>query len=94
MRFVFVNATKIWSGVKTWVLTLGQALAQRGHEVSVVAYPGVFVDVCRQQGLEVLPLHFGFDGNPWAVARLIHWFTTHQADWVITNCLKPLMSST
>jgi len=90
MRFVFVNATKIWSGVKTWILTLGQALAHRGHEVLVVAYPGLFIDVCRQQGLEALPLRFGFDGNPWVVARLAFWFATRQADWVITNIDKDI----
>lgn len=90
MRVVFVNATKIWSGVKTWILTLGTALAQRGHQVSVVAYPGVFVDVCRQQGLEVLPIRFGFDGNPWVIARLIRWLAAHQADWVVTNVDKDI----
>jgi glycosyltransferase involved in cell wall biosynthesis len=90
MHFVFVNATKIWSGVKTWILTLGTELVQRGHQVSVVAYPGVFVDVCQQQGLEVLPLRFGFDGNPWVIARLIRWFVRHNADCIVTNVDKDI----
>ena len=90
MRIVFVNATKIWSGVKTWILTLGAALAQRGHQVSVVAYPGVFIDVCRQHGLETLPIRFGFDGNPWVIVRLIRWLAAHRADWVVTNIDKDI----
>jgi glycosyltransferase involved in cell wall biosynthesis len=90
MNVAFVNATKIWGGVKTWILTLGKALAQRGHNVSVVGYPGIFLDVCQQHGLEVLPLRFGFDGNPWAIFRLTHWFYTHNVDHVVTNIEKDI----
>lgn len=90
MQLVFVNATKIWSGVKTWILTLGKAMVQRGHQVSVVAYPGVFVDVCRQQGLEVLPMRFGPDGNPWVIWRLLRWFARHNADCIVTNIDKDI----
>jgi glycosyltransferase involved in cell wall biosynthesis len=90
MQLVFVNATKIWSGVKTWILTLGQAMVRRGHQVSIVAYPGVFVDVCRQRGLEVLPLRFGPDGNPWVIWRLLRWFAAHNADCIVTNIDKDI----
>ncbi len=90
MQIVFVNATRIWSGVKTWVLTLSEALARRGHHVSVVAYPGVFADVCQQRGLETFPVEFGFDGNPLVISRLISWFKRHQADVVVTNVEKDI----
>ncbi|MGQ4807588.1 D-inositol-3-phosphate glycosyltransferase [Candidatus Entotheonellaceae bacterium PAL068K] len=90
MNIVFVNATQIWGGVKSSILTLGRALVQRGHRVSVVAYPGVFVDVCHQHGLDVLPLRFGFDGNPWVMARLVRWFASHKANWVVTNIEKDI----
>ena len=65
MNIVFVNATKEWAGVKTWMITLADFLAKRGHAVSMVCrLNDDLVEECRIRAIPCYPIHFGMDFSP------------------------------
>ena len=91
MTVVFVNSTRKWGGVKSWILDYGRALRDRGHRVVVVARSGTpFVDACRTAGLEVHPFHFGPKYNPAAIWRLGRVLRAVGAGVVVVNISRDL----
>ena len=61
MRICFVNSTRKWGGVKSWTLDVCQGLAGRGHDVSIIARPGSFVDKAVSLGIQAKAVSFGPD---------------------------------
>jgi hypothetical protein len=52
MNVLFVNATRTWGGVKTWMVELATFLAGRGHGVTVACRPGNLLQAaCAERGL-------------------------------------------
>lgn len=95
MNIVFVNSTKSWGGIKTWMLELGQFLAQRGHQVALVCrrQDAPLVGACENRCLPCVPIHFGSDFSPVSIAWFYHFFRTHQTEVVVTNVSKDLRTA-
>ncbi|WP_025321518.1 glycosyltransferase [Deferrisoma camini] len=91
MKIAFVNSTRKWGGVKSWTLTFGRALAQRGHRVlAVVRRENPFEAACRKAGFRVYPVRFGFKYDPVATARLVRVFRRERPDVVVVNISRDL----
>src|SRR5690349_24102277 len=67
VNLAFVTSSKIWSGVKTWMLDFGAEVRVRGHAVHVFASDDRFLSACWDHDLDVHPGHFGSDYNPAAI---------------------------
>ncbi len=89
MNIVFINATKEWAGVKTWMMALADFLARRGHAVSVVCrVHDDLIEECRKRGIPCYPIHFGMDFSPKTIAWFWTLFAKEHTDVVITNIAK------
>lgn len=76
MNIIFVNATKGWAGIKTWMLELADFLTQRGHRALIVCRPGdLLQEACAARHLPCRTLTFGMDFSPAA----IWWFCNYFA---------------
>lgn len=94
MNIVFVNSTKSWGGIKTWMLELGQFLVQRGHQVSLVCRrKDALIAECEKRRLPCVPIHFGLDFSPATIAWFYHFFRTQQTVAVMTNVSKDLRTA-
>ncbi|GAK60141.1 glycosyltransferase [Candidatus Vecturithrix granuli] len=94
MNIVFVNSTKSWGGIKTWMLELGTFLAQRGHQVALVCRrKDALIEECEKRRLPCVPLHFGLDFSPATIAWFYHFFHTQQTEAVVTNVSKDLCTA-
>lgn len=90
MNIVFVNATKEWAGVKTWMMALAEFLKQRGHTVSFVCRRNDdLVQVCQERRIPCYPLaSFGMDFSPKTILWFMKFFRQERTDVVITNIAK------
>lgn len=93
MNICFVNSTRKWGGVKSWTLDLAQGLERRGHNVLLVARPGVFMEKARQLGLNGIAVTFGMDFNPILIARFLRLFTKQDVDLVVANVGKDMRTA-
>lgn len=93
MNIAFVNATHIWSGVKTWCLTNAEVLSQRGHNVVIYARPGVFIEKALLKGLDAVPYPFGSDFSPKAIAYFYREFKRRHIDICICNISKDMRTA-
>lgn len=91
MKLAFVNATKIWGGVKTLTLDFAAELRTRGHDITFFGRSGPYIDKAANMGFPAHALNFGPDYNPVAIARFYRFFTTHNIELVMVNvgrCLR------
>jgi glycosyltransferase involved in cell wall biosynthesis len=89
MNIVFVNSTRQWAGVKTWMTNLADFLARRNHHVSVVCRKhDALVDECRKRHIPCYPIRFGMDFSPRTMYWFWQFFTREQTEAVITNISK------
>lgn len=93
MNIAFVNSTRKWGGVKTWVLDFAERLSAYGHDVRIYGRQQAFVDQARQRVGHGETANFGFDLNPASVAWFRRRFIEHRTDVVIINIGKDLATA-
>ncbi len=93
MNIAFVNATRRWGGVKTWMLDFGESLAARGHGVFVYARREAFAAAARRRIGHGECVGFGPDLNPLAIRRFCRVFREHAIDAVFVNIEKDLATA-
>lgn len=91
MNIVFVNATREWAGIKTWMVHLAAFLSQRGHHVAVVCRQhDPLIAECATRSLTCYPIHFGADYSPRTIRWFLRLFHTQKTEAVITNISKDI----
>lgn len=93
MNIAFVNSTRKWGGVKTWVLDFAERLSAYGHDVRVYGRQQAFVDQARQRVGHGETVRFGCDINPASIARFHRRFREHRTDAVVVNIGKDLATA-
>jgi len=89
MNIVFINATRQWAGVKTWMFNLADFLNHRGHCVSVVCREhDDLVAECRKYRIACYPIRFGADFSPRTMAWFWRLYEKQRTEAVITNISK------
>ncbi len=89
MNILFVNATKSWGGIKTWMLEIADFLSQRGHNaVFVCRERDLLIEECAKRDLKCYPICFGTDFSPGTIRCFSNIFKTEQTEVVITNISK------
>jgi glycosyltransferase involved in cell wall biosynthesis len=94
MNILFVNATRTWGGIKTWMVEFGSYLARRGHVVSVACRPGnLMLGACAARGLVCHPIPFGADYSPATIARFVRLLRAERTDTIVTNISKDIRTA-
>ncbi len=93
MNIAFVNATYKWGGVKTWMLDVGEALHDRGHNVYVYGRQQAFVEQARLRVGHGEPALFGPDLNPVTVLCFLRSFKARKIQAVFVNVEKGLATA-
>lgn len=93
MNIAFVNSTRKWGGVKSWMLDVGEALRARGHTVCVYGRQPEFVEQARQRTGHGEGIVFGPDLNPLAIACFIRAFRAQRVQAVFINVGKDLATA-
>lgn len=93
MNIAFVNSTRIWSGVKTWMVEFGSELRKQGHQVSCFGRDPVFIEEAGKKGCNAYQLTFGPDYNPFAVRYFYKTFKKLQIDITCMNIQKELRTA-
>ncbi len=93
MNIAFVNSTRIWSGVKTWMLEFGRELQKMGHQVYFFARDPVFVEETGKQGCVSFGLRFGADYSPLTIGYFFRKFKQLNIDITCMNIQKELRSA-
>jgi glycosyltransferase involved in cell wall biosynthesis len=89
MNLLFVNATKSWGGIKTWMLEIADFLKRRGHHVVFVCRErDLLIEECAKRSLKCYPIRFGTDFSPGTIWRFLKIFKAEQTEVVITNISK------
>ena len=93
MRIAFVNATRSWGGVKTWILDFASELARRGHDIRIYGRQPEFVEAARSRVGHGAQAPFGFDGNPRSVRWFCRAFRDQGTEVVFVNVNKCLATA-
>ncbi|HEX7927780.1 MAG TPA: glycosyltransferase, partial [bacterium] len=93
VNIAFVTSSKIWSGVKTWMLEFGAELRHRGHAVHVFASDERFLSACWDHDLDVHPMRFGSDYNPASIMRFSRALRALHIDVACMNLNKDLRTA-
>lgn len=93
MRIAFVNSTRIWSGVKTWMLEFGAELRALGDESFYFASDDRFVEAAQQAGHFAERLRFGFDYHPLTITHFWRAFRRLGIGVACLNIQKELRSA-
>ena len=93
MNIAFVNATRKWGGVKSWMLDVGEALHARGHAIRVYGRQPDFVGQARHRIGHGETVVFGPDLNPLAVLRFARAFRSQRIQAVFVNVGKDLATA-
>jgi glycosyltransferase involved in cell wall biosynthesis len=93
MNVLFVNATREWAGIKTWMLHLATFLSQRGHHIAVVCrHHDPLIAECATRNLTCYPFHFGADYSLRTIRWFLKLFQSRHTEAVITNISKDIRS--
>jgi len=88
---LFINSTRKWGGVKTWILDYGRALRARGHRVVAVVRPGTpFEQACRSAGFGTYAFRLGPKYSPAGVLRVVRVLRRERPDVVVVNISKDI----
>lgn len=93
MRIAFVNATRHWGGVKTWMLAFAAGLAARGHVVRVYGRQPEFVAAAQAAVGHGERVAFGADLNPMIIRQFQRRFRAEGIEGVILNVGKDLATA-
>ncbi len=91
MTVLFINSTRKWGGVKTWILDYGRALRARGHGIVAVVRPGTpFEQACRSAGFRTYAFRLGPKYSLPGVLRVIRVLRRERPDVVVVNISKDI----
>ncbi len=91
MNILFVNATKSWGGVKTWMLQLAEFLSRRQHQVALVCrQQDPLVSECAKRDLKCYPIRFGMDFSVRTIRLFLKLFEATHTEVVVTNIAKDI----
>jgi glycosyltransferase involved in cell wall biosynthesis len=94
MNVLFVNATRTWGGVKTWMVELASFLGRRGHGVTVACRPGNLLQAaCAERGLTCHAVRFGSDYSLVTIARFVRLMRRQHADVMVSNVSKDIRTA-
>lgn len=81
MRIILTNENKGWGGAEEHSLRLAEKLAERGHNVLLIASPGsVLAARTRRSGLAVRSVRMRNEVDPLAIVALAGLIRRHRAD--------------
>jgi glycosyltransferase involved in cell wall biosynthesis len=84
MNIVFVNTLAVWGGCERWVVQVGAALAQRGHQITIMSLPGSETEQnAKKAGLNTKALSLGVDVAFWKIPGLMKFFRRNKSDVVV-----------
>ncbi len=93
MRIAFVNSTRHWGGVKTWMLTFAKELCKKNHFCYIYGRQAEFVDAAKASVGHGEYVTFGPDMNPIAIKWFLQEFRKKIIDVVIINVGKDLSTA-
>ena len=93
MNIFFVNSTRKWGGVKSWMRDFGSELHVQGHHVHVAARPGPFARACAAKGLTVHTMRFGMDFSPLTILRFLRLYRRNRTEVVVVNVGKDMRTA-
>ncbi len=93
MNIAFVNSTRIWSGVKTWMLEFGRELQKKGNRVFFFARDLAFVEEAGKLGCTSFQIRFGADYSPVTIRYFLKKFREMEIDISCMNIQKELRTA-
>lgn len=93
MNIAFVNSTRKWGGVKTWILDFASQLARHNHHVHVYGRQPEFVREARDRVGHGVPVKFGPDFNPFTISFFLAEFRNKKVQAVFVNVGKDLCTA-
>ncbi|MCP4757501.1 MAG: glycosyltransferase [Proteobacteria bacterium] len=90
MNIAFVISTKIWGGVKTWMVEFGRELQKRGNSVYFFSNDDVLTEEVRSNGCTAHRLRFGPDYSPISTRFFYKKFKQYDIDIACMNIQKEL----
>ncbi len=93
MNIAFVIRTKIWSGVKTWMVEFGKELKNLDHEVFYFSNDPAFTKEVQANGCVGHCLTFGPDYSPITIRYFMKKFRKYQIDVSCMNIQKELRTA-
>lgn len=93
MHIAFINATKRWGGVKTWMLEFAKHLFHQGHTIRIYGRQPEFIRVAQEYVGHGEKVSFGPDLNPVMISWFLKEFQKHCIDIVIINVGKDLSTA-
>lgn len=93
MNIAFVNSTRKWGGVKTWVLDFASQLVRHGHQVHIYGRQPEFVREAQNRTGHGVKTKFGPDFNPVAISFFLNEFKRRRIQAVFINIGKDLCTA-
>jgi glycosyltransferase involved in cell wall biosynthesis len=94
LRILISDSVRIWGGAQRFVLEMAGGLTSRGHDVSILTYPGSPLSVrSRESGLPVLEIAIRADAAPWVVMPLALRMRRRPYDVVLTTWERDLKTT-
>jgi len=93
MNIAFVNSTRKWGGVKTWILDFAAQLARHDHQVHIYGRQPEFVREAQDRVGHGVAAKFGPDLNPFAISFFLSEFKSKTIEAVFVNIGKDLCTA-
>jgi glycosyltransferase involved in cell wall biosynthesis len=93
MNIAFVNSTRKWGGVKTWILDFASQLKGHNHQVHIYGRQPEFVREAQQRVGHGVTARFGPDFNPFAISFFLDEFKSKKIEAVFVNIGKDLCTA-
>ena len=93
MNIAFVNSTRKWGGVKTWILDFASQLVDHGHHVCIYGRQPEFVREAKDRTGHGVTAKFGPDFNPVAISFFLSEFKKKRIQAVFVNIGKDLCTA-
>lgn len=93
MNIAFVNSTRKWGGVKTWILDFAAQLASHNHQVHIYGRQPEFVREAQDRVGHGARAEFGPDFNPFAISFFMNEFKGKRVEAVFVNIGKDLCTA-
>jgi glycosyltransferase involved in cell wall biosynthesis len=92
MTLLFVDTERVWRGGQDQLLSLLRGLAERGHRVHLVCYPGTLVEErARQAGVAVHPARIRSEWDPRAFWRILGLLRRLRPEILAFNTPRPIL---
>jgi glycosyltransferase involved in cell wall biosynthesis len=86
VRLLFATSIKTWGGGEEWMLSAARGLAERGHDVRLVARPGsAVIDSFGEAGLPVHEAAFASDADVGSFLAVHRLSRRHRIEAMILN---------